>query len=1219
MSGEQPFVIPSVLKVSTALVAALDDRRLGELVNELLRAEAYRYGLDQSDITVNAEENAKDGGCDAWSGRPARASAWLGSTATCWQLKAGTAGQPSKLRGEVCKPIPVIALMEGYRVVVVASGSTNGEKGERDRLKVLVADAERTRLATENLKNLVVLGSEKLAAWCNEHPRVAARWAGRPEALWTTDQWFQSDPHQVPWQAAEQTQRELNDLRRDLDLRTGYVRHLHIFGPPGVGKTRFALELCRGANFLQEVLYVRQAIDDLARLLHSAGQDPGVQLVLVVDEVPSDRLDALRDQLDVAQGRVRLITIGHGKSPDGDRIPSKKIEPLDSNSLAKIVQGAHPQMPREHAQFVATFSNGYVRLAILAAQAVVHNAAADVHGLLGQDDISTLLDRMLPDQDRRALHVVAVLSSVGWTGDLISEGQAVAEHLGQQWPEVQARVADFDRRLGIAPLGGRLRYISPTPLGAYLAVEAWRAYPDKLATLPDVLPSERAREAYYERLSSMASSPQARNHARDELQHFFFQPDELADATAVRRWAALSAADPEEAARRAAMVLSRATLEERLAIRDQTRSSLRWTLVRLAWRSATFHDATVGLALLAEAENEIWGNNASGEFVARYQVYLGGTAVPYLDRLTTLDELIATGRPALLRLAIRALRQVAEQHVSRSNSGYASDDLPELEWLPSAGEHLACVGAALDRLAQIVRLGLPDLESDLVAAAQALSQLLGFESVRPPVVEVILAVRSVYPSARESLRRSIAGVLQLDRKYRNELQPRDLQAIEALHSQFEDSSLMGRLEQRVGSAPWDTAEDASFTDLAHELSASPTALAEAWPWLTSGDARSGWALGEALANADASATLATRMLEFADRGPDLRVLLGYIAAQRKAHGDDWYDSWVVSQVVKRDEPTSVLVDVVSMCRGSATTCRHLANALHASGQQLSAGVVGQLAFGSWHAGGPADAVQSVVEALTASGHPGTAITIVYQLLDARPNDERERWLSAARPLVLHGQLIRAGRAGMDGYYWREVAMKLVDRHACDIAAAILREHANTEQRPWFAIEHSYASEVLSACVSMDPDGVWQGLRDYLVSPRSSALFSVGFPGNILEAIPSDAVLAWVGDAPAERARTVIRLTSKSLSNDETLAARLMGEYGNRAEVSKAFFSEYISGSWWGPASAHWDELANQLKAVADRTKLTNLRQWARRSVRSLAEMARQDREREEEEGVQGRY
>ena len=99
---------------------------------------------------------------------------------------------------------------------------------------------------------------------------------------------------------------------------------------------------------------------------------------------------------------------------------------------------------------------------------------------------------MLGFGDRRALYVVAVLTSVRWTDEKQVEGQAVANHLKQDWSSVQ--IEDFHKRFGIAPGGGRYRYISPTPLGIHLAVEAWEIYPDLLKSLPTVLPSEDARE-----------------------------------------------------------------------------------------------------------------------------------------------------------------------------------------------------------------------------------------------------------------------------------------------------------------------------------------------------------------------------------------------------------------------------------------------------------------------------------------------------------------------------------------------------------------------------------------------------------------------------------------------------------------------------------------------------------------------------------------------------
>ncbi len=158
--------------------------------------------------------------------------------------------------------------------------------------------------------------------------------------------------------------------------------------------------------------------------------------------------------------------------------------------MRKIIKGWRPAMPVEHVDFLVRFADGYVRLARLAADAVVRDPAINVMGLLSRDEIRGFLDGMLGTVDRHALYVVAVLTSVGWIDDKQEEGKTIAKHFGFDWNLIQATVQDFHRRFGIVPRGGRYRYISPTPLAVYLAVEAWTTYPDLLKSLSDVLPWE---------------------------------------------------------------------------------------------------------------------------------------------------------------------------------------------------------------------------------------------------------------------------------------------------------------------------------------------------------------------------------------------------------------------------------------------------------------------------------------------------------------------------------------------------------------------------------------------------------------------------------------------------------------------------------------------------------------------------------------------------------
>lgn len=192
MSQPKSSIFRDALQVSPERIAAMGDDDLNVLMTELLQAQAYKCRSSLNEVRVNTEGKAKDDGCDGWTAKPDIDDDWLGNGDTCWQFKAGTAGTPSRLKGEATKPIPKKTLNAGGRFVVVASGSTNGRKGEDDRLKTLVDEATASGVPTTDI---AIIGSERLAIWCNQHPVVAARWAGRPNGLWTLSDWAGAEVH----------------------------------------------------------------------------------------------------------------------------------------------------------------------------------------------------------------------------------------------------------------------------------------------------------------------------------------------------------------------------------------------------------------------------------------------------------------------------------------------------------------------------------------------------------------------------------------------------------------------------------------------------------------------------------------------------------------------------------------------------------------------------------------------------------------------------------------------------------------------------------------------------------------------------------------------------------------------------------------------------------------------------------------------------------------
>jgi hypothetical protein len=668
------------------------------------------------------------------------------------------------------------------------------------------------------------------------------------------------------------------------------------------------------------------------------------------------------------------------------------------------------------------------------------------------------------------------------------------------------------------------------------------------------------------------------------------------------------------AARNVLKALSDANPEDRKRIKGDARRQIVWHLVRLAWNRSSFHDAVMALALLAEAENETWANNASAEFVIRFQIYLGGTAVPYMHRLEVLDELLATNRQSLVRLVVNALAQAIKPDAVRVRSDPVSDELPEQEWHPQTHkEHFDCVETAMNRLTSIAKLAMTGIEDDFVAVAKDMTPRLREQAFRMLVADFLDAVREAYPGAREPLRRAIAEIIEYEHRYWKTLSVEELETLQQLHHRFEDTSLRSRLQQHLAQAFPEEERQTDLKPLATELMSDPDALARHWPWLTSGDAKDGWRLGQALAAVDPDGQLAEKLPLLPGTGGDLRVIGGYISSQRQALGDDWYEAWLKSQSNRTPKPVNLLFDVVWRCGSNSTAALLLVETM--LGEKVNPAIVGPLAFGRWGQDLPLEVLDHLLKAMIQTGHHETAITMLINRINSNPN-ELDHWKPLCLELVKTPDLIRSRQIA--NFYWKGAVRRLLSEHARDIAAAILNQHQNRDLgSPWL-IAHSGAEEALLACVKQDPAGVWLAIQSHLTPPHNAEMFSIGFPSDILAKLPRDDITTWIAQQPDDRAPIIARLCGIDLSDDATLSSIILGEFGDNARVADAFFNRYISGPFWGSLSSRWNQLAQSLNEVAARTKRPKLARWSRKYADELTKMAEDFRRREEEEELNRR-
>lgn len=1189
--------------VSREAVKHLNEFELKELMQELLLAQAYRSCLDPSRVVVNAEGKARDEGCDATTGVPPNGDRWLGGTETCWQFKAGLAGQSAKLRVEIGKAEPRRVLREGGRFAVVASGSVSGTRGEADRLAVLKTEARRLRLPSRRID---VIGCERLAQWLDENPSVGRKLRGLPYSWMTLGSWLDDDRYSSPWHPTSDQARLVNQLRGELDLVAGSVRHVHLVGPPGVGKTRFALEICRAAPWRHAVIYVEDAaIGDVRDLLVALGQSLLAQAIVVVDEAASDRLEAWAAAARRAGGRLRVISIGTSRSPDSSGIPEVTVSPLSTDLIGEVVREWYPEMPREQCEFIAHFSGGFVKLARLAANALRTQPDLDAPALLERGDIGLLLERMLGESSRRrSLHVLAALNSVGWYGNRADEGQAIAAHFGLDWGQVRADVEQIHRRFGIAPRAGDLRYISPKPLGALLAAEAWTADPARMKSLPEALPNDGARQAFLDRVETIVTTPPVRRVAVEELQLFFSAADFEVPARA-RLWRVLTSADPVEAARLAQLSLEASSIDLRRRIDGDARRHLVRGLARLSGYRTSFEPAMFALAALAVAENEQWGNNATGEFKRRFQISLGGTSVPYIERLPILDDLLHRGDAAYRCLAVRALSQAADSSEIGLVEPAEWGERREQEWRPTDREYHEAREAAVTRLtAAAAEAQEPEVARALLDGAGSARLLLLDENIRDRVAGFLRSVAAHSEGAKEAIWRSVQEVVFAEEERWRRLPSEQLQWLKEFAAEFEGDSLAGRVRRHLTIAPWEIRTDA-LDGLAQEVAAAPDVLDVLGDWLTSGGAHAGWQFGRALARAERHDEVFQKLAILGLGGPDVRVLAGYLNERAVAAGQDWLDDWLDSLGHTEAAQVRVVAELTWRCSETDRGVERFIQLLRTN--QVAPWMSGQLSAGGWCLGPSVGAlVRLVQELVSRDAHRAAALA----LIEHRVSKDALFWQEVvpfARSLVVDPRLVRA--EGMAGHYWEQVAMRLVDEEPRSIAAAIFRANAAPDRNGWL-LENSEAAAVLARCIDLSPVEVWGEMEPYLANEKGS-LFSIGLPEGLLDRMPRPELLEWIEGDLDRRIRIVAPLVAKDLSTPSLFAA-ILERLGSNRVVSDALFARFVSGQWWGSASSHWEELAAELERAGSEAAAQRVRTWAAQSVDRLRRMAASERRREDE-------
>ncbi|MBI2407560.1 MAG: hypothetical protein HYV19_04590 [Gemmatimonadetes bacterium] len=624
------------------------------------------------------------------------------------------------------KPRVVEALKAGHSLVYVAAWD------RADSIDELLTKGVREGGLPVVDGQIRFIGREMLVNELLRHPGVVARYLGVDDsALLDINLWAASPTLANPFQLDWNVDAQVEDLTHRLAAERSTVR---VFGAAGNGKTRLVLEAIRRSAFADSVLYASQADDVSPSLIAYLRRTTNVRCTLVVDEVDDQGAQELTDRLATRPPGVRLVLIGVDASPRTG--PDVFLAPgLSLDLLVATIKSIVPGIDDVAARAIAEACEGSPKLAVLIARRIQEDPALGLPTVLGDGEVQSALDRYLGlsinEPKWTALSCASLLMRVGWSDAQEVESAVLFSTLGLEPSDSRRYVDQMHRQFGVAPVAGRYRYVSPAILADHLAarqIGAWtrEKLTDFLAALTPTMTDSFARRA--RRLSGIIGNPGSVEDVILGKQGLFRTFDDVENGGRSFIIAHLAGAYPVRTLAMLRRTVGGATTLELREARHSRRDLVN-ALQDLLWRRDTFGGASDLLFMLAVAENESWGNNATGVWVETFQTYLGRTAADGTARTAAVRRAASHDDPAARCITLQAIEAAFNSgHISRM--GVIPTDvtgMPEAEWRPETyGEWFDSLLEYLSVLGVLIA----DRDQTVASAASATLGELAMETVK---------------------------------------------------------------------------------------------------------------------------------------------------------------------------------------------------------------------------------------------------------------------------------------------------------------------------------------------------------------------------------------------------------------------------------------------------------------------------------------------------------
>jgi len=1252
------------LEVEAKHIEMLEPIKLTRLLKRLLYLEAGAYGIPFSAPHVPLEINVPDGGEDGrikWESGVDKTD-FLPKRFTLFQIKARKM-DPADCYNEILKKggkilkdqVAQVSDEGGAYIIFCKKGYVGKQIDERvEKVREALKTAGRGDCETAYV---AFYDGNKIAAWVNEYfaaqvDVMSCVGFRIPWGLKTWEHWASSEDYEFEYVSNTILNERIRVLREHFAKDKDKI--VRIRGLSGLGKTRLALELFRSeegkddlaANVLKSnVIYFDAAGggDELVRFIGDT-RNRGICVLLVVDNCEPELHRRFVSETQYKGQDIGLLTIDLSAEEVDGNTRTIHITQDDCKGVVKgILRKAYQGLGEPTISRIEEFAQDFPSIAVLLAKQI-QQGVEDI-GRLSDGQFAKKLLWGRGNEDENIIKVIKACSLFEYVEfseeEYTNEIKFLSDEIAQVSPDTFFGICKEYLKLGILQKRGRFIRVCPIPLAIRLAAEWWDKTPkNEIVRFTEKLTKIGLIERFCEQAKMLHFSPNAREVVEKLYgeQGPFGNAEVLNSEEGSRLCRSLVEVNPQATTDALEHAFEGWTREQMLKV-GPGRRNLVWSLENLCWWAETFPKAAKLMLRFAAAENESWGNNATGQFKQLFQIYLPGTQANLNERLRIAREALGSEVKEERALGILAIGHAIEAHSFSRGSRVASQGsrIPGKDYKPSnreiRGYWRECIGLLKDVIIEGGELS-SLAKQKLGSAISGLLRKGMIGEVEAALRDIVKEKGAYWPEALKSIRDCIDrdGV---------DMPPEIRERIDSLEKILQPEDLGEKLRLVVSVPDWRDRKDekgdyvsisAEEADKLARLLSGDNSWFKEVRVILEGEQRQAYAFGQALGQS-MPAGLRKEFIEVCLRilaelgrekgNPDvLGAFLGNIS-----------DEGLVNKTMERVIQDKKLCSyTVWLTRFLDLTEKHLLRLLPLVKQnKISVSDIRVFSYGRILDKLPENFVAEFCQTIANHSQEGANCALDVLSMYCYQNDERfTKCAPTSRNIIMQeGLLIGETQSQMAGHNWEVVSNKLLrinrDIELAKHLAGEIVVMCGSDKVSWNHISYN-AKSVLGVLFKEYYEECWViigkalmsedwGTRPYLENIVGPGYEKEGSEALISE-IPQEGLLKWCKKNLPYGPTVIAHLTpvfsgEKEKISWHPLARKLIDEFGNLEEVRNKFSTNLWSFSSWGSRAPYYQKRIDLLRELLSHP-IKEVREWAASNIKYF-EKEREKARREAEE------